>query len=177
MLSSQGNAPGLLHLGLTWKGRQKLWFNTQRPFTTSRFYTTLWLPSAVPGTKIKFHLPCSIAEDPLWPLLSWQNPSSTLLQTPCPCKGNTGLGAQLHSQHLLFQLGQSTESWQREQNLGVLGNGGEVRANNRLKKHNYSLPCNSYTTSLVPCKADVLASQKTCVWIYIYRFIYTCVYI
>lgn len=62
MLSSQGNAPGLFHLGLTWKARQKLWFNMQRPFTMSRFHTTLWLPSAIFVAKIQFHCICLVEQ-------------------------------------------------------------------------------------------------------------------
>lgn len=60
MLSSQGNAPGLFHLGLTQKARD--WFDMQRAFTMSRFHTTLWLPSAIPVTKIKFHFVCPVEQ-------------------------------------------------------------------------------------------------------------------
>lgn len=56
----------------------------------------LWLPSAVPVTKIKFHLPCTLAEDPLWPLLSWQNPSNTTANTLSLQRDHLGkLGSQV----------------------------------------------------------------------------------
>lgn len=137
MLSSQGNAPGLFHLGLTGKARQKL--NRQAKSIHREqvpHHLVVTFCRTCHQNEISLCLPRRAAEDPPWPFPPWQNPGNTALQTPCPRRGNTGLGAQLHSQHLLLQLGHRTETWEREQNLGILGNGGEVRAN-RLKMQNY----------------------------------------